>query len=65
MNTPFSEILPQIMHFAKIETTQFVLLLGIIMFFGTAGGWIFKKLRIPQVVGYIVIGILIGSSGFQ
>lgn len=62
---PFSELLPRMLHFARLESTQFVLLLGIIMFLGAAGGWIFKKLHIPQVVGYIVIGILIGSSGLQ
>lgn len=35
------------------------------MFFGAIGGRLFQKLKIPQVVGYIVIGIIIGSSGFQ
>lgn len=65
MNDPFSELLPQVMHFTSLQGTQLVFLLGIIMFFGAIGGLIFKKLKIPQVVGYIVIGILIGSSGFQ
>ena len=65
METPLSELLPEFMHFNSIQATQFVLLLGIIMFFGALGGWLFKKLKIPQVVGYIVIGILIGSSGFR
>ena len=32
---------------------------------GALGGFIFKKLKIPQVVGYIIIGILIGQSGFR
>lgn len=35
------------------------------MFLGALGGRIFQKLRIPQVVGYIVIGVFIGQSGFQ
>ncbi len=65
MADPFSEILPESMHFSVLSGTQFVLLLGIIMFLGSAGGRLFQKLRIPQVVGYIVIGILIGASGFQ
>lgn len=65
METLLSQVLPEFMHFTKIESTQFVLLLGIIMFAGAFGGWIFKKLKIPQVVGYIVIGIIIGSSGFR
>ena len=65
MNDPFAQVLPQAMHFAHLTGTQFVLLLGIIMFFGAIGGRLFQKLRIPQVVGYIVIGIIIGASGLQ
>jgi len=30
---------------------------------GVIGAWLFQKLHIPQVVGYIVIGVLIGSTG--
>ncbi|MBN1913637.1 MAG: cation:proton antiporter [Candidatus Omnitrophica bacterium] len=40
-------------------------LLGLALFGGTIGGRIFEKLKIPQVVGYIAIGILIGDSGFK
>lgn len=65
MNNPFATLLPQMLHFSGIHTTQFVLLLGVIMFAGTIGGWLFQKIKIPQVVGYIVIGILIGSSGMH
>ncbi len=42
-----------------------LLLLGLALFGGTIGGRLFEKLRIPQVVGYISIGILIGQSGFN
>ncbi len=42
-----------------------LLLLGLALFGGTVGGRMFQKLRIPQVVGYIIIGILIGRSGFK
>ena len=65
MNEPFSHILPDFMHFHSLQGTQIVLLMGIIMFFGALGGRLFQKLKIPQVVGYIVIGMIIGSSGFQ
>ena len=65
MNDPFAQVLPQYMHFSSLQGTQLVLMLGIIMFCGAIGGRLFQKLHIPQVVGYIVIGILIGSSGFQ
>ncbi|MCK5738605.1 cation:proton antiporter [bacterium] len=42
-----------------------LLLLGLALFGGLLGGRIFQKLRTPQVVGYIIIGILIGESGFD
>ena len=53
------------MQFSTLETANLILLLGLIMFLGALGGRIFQKLRIPQVVGYIVIGVFIGQSGFQ
>ncbi|MBR5646487.1 MAG: cation:proton antiporter [Treponema sp.] len=65
MQDPFANLLPSFFHFTKVQATQLVLLLGIILFAGALGGWLFKKLKIPQVVGYIVIGIIIGSSGFH
>lgn len=65
MHDPLSNILPEFMHFNSLQATQIVLLMGIVMFFGALGGRLFQKLKIPQVVGYIVIGIIIGSSGFQ
>jgi len=40
-------------------------ILGISVAGGVAGAWIFQRLRVPQVVGYIVIGLLIGESGFK
>ncbi|NCC52788.1 MAG: CBS domain-containing protein [Spartobacteria bacterium] len=45
---------------------QFGLLgiLGICIASGVLGAYVFQKLRIPQVVGYIVIGVLLGDTGF-
>ncbi len=40
-------------------------LLGIGAFGGILGASIFQRLRIPQVVGYIVIGVVIGQSGLK
>lgn len=65
MNNPFAHLLPEMLHFSGMHATQFVLLLGVIMFAGALGGWLFQKIKIPQVVGYIVIGIIIGSSGMH
>ena len=65
MQGPFADLLPSALHFSGIQATQFVLLLGLILFIGALGGWLFQKLKIPQVVGYIVMGIIIGSSGLH
>lgn len=39
-------------------------LLGICIAGGIIGAWIFQKLKMPQVVGYIIVGVLIGDTGF-
>jgi len=38
--------------------------LGICIAGGVIGAWIFQKFNIPQVVGYIVVGVLIGDTVF-
>lgn len=40
-----------------------LLLIGGAIFAGTVGGRLFQWLRVPQVVGYIAIGVLVGRSG--
>jgi len=40
-------------------------IIGLAIFFGTAGARLFQRFRIPQVVGYIIIGLLVGQSGFE
>lgn len=65
MDNPLASLLPGFLHFTQVENSKFVLMLGLIIFAGTLGGWLFQKLKIPQVVGYIVIGIILGASGFQ
>ena len=35
-------------------------LLGLTLFLGTVGGRLFQRLRIPQVVGYLIIGFIVG-----
>jgi len=37
--------------------------LGICVAGGIVGAWIFQKIGVPQVVGYIVVGVLIGDTG--
>lgn len=50
-------------HF-NYEHLNLMLLLGIILFGGTLGGRIFQRIKIPQVVGYIIIGVILGRSIF-
>ena len=40
-------------------------IIGLAIFFGTVGARIFQRCRIPQVVGYIIIGLMVGQSGFE
>ena len=49
----------------SVEHLNVILLMGIAIFFGTAGARFFQYLRIPKVVGYVVIGLLIGESGLN
>jgi Kef-type K+ transport system membrane component KefB len=47
---------------------RFILLIGIAVILGSTGGRIFARLRVPQVVGYIIIGILailVGGTWFH
>jgi Kef-type K+ transport system membrane component KefB/CBS domain-containing protein len=56
------------MNFLQTITFSHVnilLLIGLALFGGTFGGRLFQKLKIPQVVGYIVIGIILGESCFK
>ena len=62
---PLAQVLPSFMHFMEMQGAQFTLILGILVFFGTWGGLLFQRLHIPQVVGYFIVGILVGNSGFQ
>ncbi|MGD2278759.1 MAG: cation:proton antiporter, partial [Candidatus Omnitrophota bacterium] len=39
-----------------------LLVIGIIILFGTIGGRIFEKLNLPRVMGYIIIGVLFGTT---
>ena len=47
----------------SLSHLSILFLLGLALFGGTIGGKIFQKIRIPQVVGYIIVGILIGQTG--
>lgn len=45
-------------------TTGILIIIGIGVFGGILGATLFQRLHIPQVVGYIVMGLVIGKVGF-
>ncbi len=45
---------------AQGEPMPLILLIGIAIFAGTVGAKIIQKLRIPQIIGYIAIGVILG-----
>jgi Kef-type K+ transport system membrane component KefB len=46
----------------RIIRMHILFTLGLIMALGLAGGRLFERFGIPQVVGYIVIGVVLGDS---
>lgn len=44
--------------------SSLLFILGLGVFGGLIGAWIFQKIHFPQVVGYIVIGLILGEAGF-
>lgn len=40
-------------------------ILGLALFGGTAGGRLFEKMKVPQVVAYILVGVILGKSGLR
>ncbi len=49
----------------SITHLNMLLLLGLALFGGTIGGRLFQRLKIPQVVGYIVVGMMVGQTGLH
>jgi Kef-type K+ transport system membrane component KefB len=47
---------------AAAEGLNILLLIGLATFFGTVGAKIFQRLHIPQIVGYVTIGIVLGPA---
>ncbi|NOZ22312.1 MAG: CBS domain-containing protein [Planctomycetes bacterium] len=50
-------------HVLGTTPIPILLIIGCALLAGTVGAWVFQRLHIPQVVGYIVSGVLVGKSG--
>ena len=55
-------LLAQTAEHAPALQGNILLLVGLAIFGGTVGARIFKRLKFPQVVGYIIMGVLLGRS---
>ncbi|MFI4911283.1 MAG: cation:proton antiporter [Sedimentisphaeraceae bacterium JB056] len=55
----------EIISTIDVHHLNVILMMGIVIFGGIIGAKLFQKLHIPQVIGYIVIGLIIGESGFR
>ena len=60
-----SELFSEITGNISLSNINIILFLGIILFGGAVGGRLFQKMKIPQVVGYIIIGVILGQSGLK
>ncbi len=58
------EILDFLKSHIALEHLNFIFILGLILFAGTSMGRLFQKWKIPQVVGYIIMGVILGKTGF-
>ena len=48
-----------------LDHLPILLIIGFAIFAGGLGAKLFQKMRIPQVVGYIIIGVILGRSGLE
>ena len=53
-------LLVQNMLAEQHQAFNIVLLIGIAIFGGTVGARLFQRLKVPQVIGYVAVGILLG-----
>jgi Kef-type K+ transport system membrane component KefB/predicted transcriptional regulator len=44
----------------KTEELNIILLIGIAVFCGTVGAKIIQRFRIPQIIGYVIVGVIVG-----
>ena len=44
----------------QTEQVNIILLIGIAIFTGTVGAKVFQKFHIPQIIGYVTIGLILG-----
>jgi len=42
-----------------------LLIVAIIILFGSAGGWVARRLHVPAVTGNILVGVVLGLTLFQ
>ncbi len=61
MSESFTSVFQEI----SIQHLNILFLLGLALFSGVIGGRLLQKLKIPKVVGYILIGVILGETGLN
>ncbi|MGB2823566.1 MAG: cation:proton antiporter [Phycisphaerae bacterium] len=54
-----------VLAFLDVSHLPVLVVIGLAIFFGTVGARLFHRLHIPRVVGYITVGLIVGSSGLK
>lgn len=58
-------LLDFIANHINTDHLNLIFLIGVVLFGGTFAGRMFQKMKIPQVVGYICLGVLLGRTGIR
>jgi Kef-type K+ transport system membrane component KefB len=58
-------VLPDFLYIGQLDSANVILIIGIIVTLGAIVSHLFRYLHVPQVVGYIFIGIVLGGSGLR
>ena len=49
----------------SVHHLNLLFVLGVAVFGGTVAGRLFQKLHFPQLIGYIIVGLIVGESGLK
>jgi Kef-type K+ transport system membrane component KefB len=59
------QVCPLSLALPDVSQLPVILAIGFAVVFGTIGAKVFQRMRVPQVVGYIAIGLVLGQSGLK
>jgi Kef-type K+ transport system membrane component KefB len=59
-----AQAIPDFLRISSLDSVNFAFILAIMLILGSLAGKTVQKLKLPQVIGYLITGILLGQSGF-